>query len=135
MKGWSMMMESMDAWETKTWREKLQWSSNVQTLMLKLLLQNRSPNLQHNNTIATNIYSNEKERAPYKGKCGGGRLLTREMWDKSLKRQVRGKSPPLRYMCKKRNLYKILFDLFPFFHKNESFKLGFIYLFKRVILF
>ena len=38
----------------------------AQTLMLKLV-QNHSPNLQHNNTIATNIYPNEKERAPYKG--------------------------------------------------------------------
>ena len=35
---------------------KLQCSNpKVQTLMLKLLLQNHFPNLQHNNTITTNI--------------------------------------------------------------------------------
>ena len=32
----------------------------VQTLMLKLLLQNFSPNLQHNNTIASNIIKMRK---------------------------------------------------------------------------
>jgi hypothetical protein len=50
----------------------------AQTLMLKLL-QNCSPNLQHNNTMATNIYPNEKERDPYIVNWEGGRLLTTNM--------------------------------------------------------
>lgn len=58
--------------------------------------------MQHNNTIATNIYPNENDRDPYKRKCGGGRLLTRAMWDKFIERQVRGKIPPLRDMCQKK---------------------------------
>ena len=51
----------------------------AQTLMLKIFLQNFSPNLQHNNTIETNIIENEKVRAPYIVKCRGERLLTTNM--------------------------------------------------------
>ena len=50
---------------------------NPKAQILKLkVLQDCSPNLQRNNTIATNIYPNEKERVPYIVNCGGGRLLT-----------------------------------------------------------